>query len=95
MACVGQGVPLVSIPTWLTNLEYDWQNPGRAPLWRFLADRFRLIRYDGRGFGLSDREVTEISLSTFGRDSGQSSQGDLTYLVRSKLGKPKGAGRAV
>ena len=38
------------------------------PLWRFLADRFRLIRYDGRGFGLSDREVTEISLSTFGRD---------------------------
>jgi DNA-binding winged helix-turn-helix (wHTH) protein/pimeloyl-ACP methyl ester carboxylesterase len=68
VACVGQGVPLVSIPTWLTHLEYDWQNPGRAPLWRFLADRFRLIRYDGRGFGLSDRVVAEISLSTFERD---------------------------
>ena len=68
VACVGQGIPLVSIPTWLTHLEYDWQNPGRAPLWCFLADRFRLIRYDGRGFGLSDRDVTEISLATFERD---------------------------
>jgi class 3 adenylate cyclase/pimeloyl-ACP methyl ester carboxylesterase len=68
VAYVGQGMPLVSIPTWLTHIEYDWQNPGRAPLWRFLADRFRLIRYDGRGFGLSDRDVTEISLATFERD---------------------------
>ena len=61
-------MPLVSIPTWLSHIEYDWQNPGRAPLWRFLADRFRLIRYDGRGFGLSDRDVTDFSLATFERD---------------------------
>ena len=69
VACVGQGMPLVSIPTWKTHLrERTRQNPSRAPLWRFLADRFRLIRYDGRGFGLSDRDVTEISLATFERD---------------------------
>jgi len=68
VASLGQGMPLVSIPTWLTHLEYDWQNPFRAPLWHFLADRFRLIRYDGRGFGLSDRDVTDISSATFNLD---------------------------
>jgi DNA-binding winged helix-turn-helix (wHTH) protein/pimeloyl-ACP methyl ester carboxylesterase len=68
MACVGQGVPVVSTPTWATHLEYDWESPARAGLWRRLADRFRLIRYDARGFGLSDRNVAEISFATFTRD---------------------------
>jgi DNA-binding winged helix-turn-helix (wHTH) protein len=48
VACVGQGMPLVCTPTWATHLEYDWQNPIRGPLWHYLADRFRVIRYDGR-----------------------------------------------
>jgi pimeloyl-ACP methyl ester carboxylesterase len=68
MSRVGQGTPLVCIPTWLTNLEHDWQGPIRGPLWHFLADRFELIRYDGRGFGLSDRDVAEISFATFEQD---------------------------
>ena len=94
VACVGQGMPLVSIPTWLTHLEYDWQNPGRAPLWRFLADRFRLIRYDGRGFGLSDRDVTEISLATFERDL--EAVVDALHLRRyALLGISQGVGTAI
>jgi pimeloyl-ACP methyl ester carboxylesterase len=64
VARVGRGMPLVCTPTWGTHLEYDWENPIRAKLWEFLADRFELIRYDGRGFGLSDRSPTEISLAT-------------------------------
>jgi pimeloyl-ACP methyl ester carboxylesterase/DNA-binding winged helix-turn-helix (wHTH) protein len=68
VACVGQGMPLVCIPTWATHLEYDWQSPTRGQLLRFLVDRVRLVRYDGRGFGLSDREVTDISFTTFERD---------------------------
>jgi pimeloyl-ACP methyl ester carboxylesterase len=68
VARVGRGMPLVCTPTWGTHLEYDWENPLRAKLWEFLADRFELIRYDGRGFGLSDRNVTEISLGTLQRD---------------------------
>jgi DNA-binding winged helix-turn-helix (wHTH) protein/pimeloyl-ACP methyl ester carboxylesterase len=68
VACVGQGMPLVCIPTWATHVEYDWQSPIRGPLCRFLADRVRLVRYDGRGFGLSDRDITGISLATFERD---------------------------
>lgn len=68
VARVGQGKPLVSIPTWLTHLEYDWQNTTRSPLWHFLAERFQLVRYDGRGFGLSDRDVTDFSFTAFERD---------------------------
>jgi pimeloyl-ACP methyl ester carboxylesterase/DNA-binding winged helix-turn-helix (wHTH) protein len=68
MACVGQGFPLVMIPTWLTHLEHDWQSPHQAQLLRFLSDRFQVIRYDCRGFGLSDREVREISFATFQSD---------------------------
>jgi pimeloyl-ACP methyl ester carboxylesterase/DNA-binding winged helix-turn-helix (wHTH) protein len=65
VACIGQGKPLISIPTWLTHLELDWQSPIRAQLGHFLAERFRLIRYDGRGFGLSDRDIADISFATF------------------------------
>lgn len=68
VAALGHGTPLVSIPTWLTHLEYDWQHPFRAPLWHVVADRFRLIRYDGRGFGLSDRNVSDISFATLNLD---------------------------
>jgi DNA-binding winged helix-turn-helix (wHTH) protein/pimeloyl-ACP methyl ester carboxylesterase len=68
LASVGTGPPLVALPTWLSDLAHDWQSPIRAPLWRFLADRVRLISYDGRGFGYSDREVAEISSSTFALD---------------------------
>jgi pimeloyl-ACP methyl ester carboxylesterase/DNA-binding winged helix-turn-helix (wHTH) protein len=68
VACVGQGMPLVYIPTWATHLEYDWQSPIRGPLMPLLADRLRLIRYDSRGFGLSDRDVDDISFATFELD---------------------------
>jgi pimeloyl-ACP methyl ester carboxylesterase len=61
-------MPLVCPPTWGTHLAYDWENPIRAKLWEFLAERFELIRYDGRGFGLSDRNVAEISFATLQRD---------------------------
>jgi class 3 adenylate cyclase len=56
-ACVGSGMPLVRTSHWFTHVEYEWQNPLRAPLLHFLADRFRLVRYDGRCNGLSDWDV--------------------------------------
>jgi DNA-binding winged helix-turn-helix (wHTH) protein/pimeloyl-ACP methyl ester carboxylesterase len=68
VSCVGQGVPLVSIPTWATHLQHDWNSPARAKLWHHLAERFCLIRYDGRGFGLSDRDVADMSFATRERD---------------------------
>jgi DNA-binding winged helix-turn-helix (wHTH) protein len=68
IGCAGEGMPLVRIFSWLTHLEFDWQNPIRGPLWHFLADRFRLIRYDGRGLGLSDRDVADISFAAMEHD---------------------------
>lgn len=68
MASVGRGLPLVRLPTWFNHLEYDWHVQFRGALYHFLADRFRLIRYDGRGSGLSDRHVPEISFATFEHD---------------------------
>ena len=68
MSCVGQGLPLVRTATWLNHLEYDWKNPIRSGLCHFLADRFQLVRYDGRGNGLSDRNVADISFATSEQD---------------------------
>ena len=57
----GSGPALVRAAHWLSHLEFDWA----SPIWRdFLAelaaDR-RLVRYDERGTGLSDREVADMS----------------------------------
>ena len=47
---------------WLSHLEYDWQ----SPVWRhFLLDLGRVatvIRYDERGNGMSDWDVTDFGL---------------------------------
>ena len=57
------GAPrLVRTATWLTHLEFDWE----SPLWRHwlegLADGHKVLRYDERGCGLSDRDVEDVSL---------------------------------
>ncbi len=61
VAETGSGHALVRAAHWLSHLEFDWA----SPIWRdFLAelaaDR-RLVRYDERGTGLSDREVADMS----------------------------------
>jgi pimeloyl-ACP methyl ester carboxylesterase/DNA-binding winged helix-turn-helix (wHTH) protein len=94
VSSVGEGTTVVSIPTWLTHLEYDWQNPIRAPLMRFLAEHFKLIRYDGRGFGLSDRDVAEICLATFERDL-ETVVGALSLRCFALLGISQGAATAL
>jgi DNA-binding winged helix-turn-helix (wHTH) protein len=68
VASVGRGKPLILHSTWLNHIEYEWQHPVRAPLLHFLADRFRLIRFDVRGVGLSDRDAADVSFEGFGRD---------------------------
>lgn len=58
----GSGPPLVVASCWLSHLQHDWQ----SPVWRhFLHDLGRIatvVRYDERGFGLSDWSVTDFSL---------------------------------
>jgi pimeloyl-ACP methyl ester carboxylesterase len=67
-ASVGQGPPLIRALGWATHLEYEWQ----SPLWRHfieaLARHHTLIRYDGRGTGLSDRDVDVHSVEQWATD---------------------------
>jgi pimeloyl-ACP methyl ester carboxylesterase/DNA-binding winged helix-turn-helix (wHTH) protein len=67
-AVVGNGPPLVKTANWLNHLEYDWQGPIWSHLLRAMAARYRLVRYDARGNGLSDWDVSDISLDAFVSD---------------------------
>lgn len=68
MATVGEGPVLVKTANWLNHLEHDWESPIWSPFLQRLAGRFKLVRYDGRGNGLSDRDVADISQGGFERD---------------------------
>jgi len=68
VSSVGDGPVLVKAANWLNHIEYDWHSPVWAPLLHHLARQGRLVRYDGRGNGLSDREVADISFAAFERD---------------------------
>jgi pimeloyl-ACP methyl ester carboxylesterase/DNA-binding CsgD family transcriptional regulator len=56
IACAesGNGPPVIKVANWLSHLEFEWD----SPVWRHwlteLSRRYRLIRYDQRGCGLSD-----------------------------------------
>jgi len=67
-ATVGTGPPLVKAANWLNHVEYDWRTPIWRPLLERLARNRKLVRYDERGCGLSDWNVTEFSLDAWVRD---------------------------
>lgn len=53
---VGEGeLDLVGIPIWVSHLEVAWEHPALAGFYRRLASFSRLIVFDKRGTGLSDR----------------------------------------
>jgi pimeloyl-ACP methyl ester carboxylesterase len=57
---VGNGpLDVVHIPSWISNVEENWNEPGSAQYLKRLASFSRLIMFDKRGTGLSDR-VSEI-----------------------------------
>ena len=64
----GHGPPLLVVSCWLSHLQHDWQ----SPVWRHFLDDLgafsTLIRYDERGFGLSDWNVSDFSLDARVRD---------------------------
>jgi pimeloyl-ACP methyl ester carboxylesterase len=48
---------LVFAQGWLSNVEYAWESADYARFLTRLADFSRLIRFDRRGMGMSDRDV--------------------------------------
>ena len=61
-ASCGTGQPLLWLGHWVRHLKFDWDSPIWRPWLALLTSRFRVIRYDWRGCGLSDREGVEHSL---------------------------------
>ncbi len=57
----GNGPLLVKASNWLTHLEYDWESPIWSHWLRFFGERFRFVRYDERGCGMSDWNVDNLS----------------------------------
>ncbi|HVL59229.1 MAG TPA: alpha/beta fold hydrolase [Burkholderiaceae bacterium] len=93
-AVAGAGLPLVKTPNWLNHLELDVQ----SLVWRSwiarMTERFRFYRYDGRGCGLSDRDVADTSFAAYRLDL--EAVVDAARLKRFALfGASQGAGIAI
>lgn len=65
---VGSGHPIVKVASCFNHLAFEWE----SPIWRHwiadLAPGNTLVRYDGRGNGLSDWEFAESSFDSWVRD---------------------------
>jgi DNA-binding winged helix-turn-helix (wHTH) protein/alpha-beta hydrolase superfamily lysophospholipase len=64
----GSGPPLVKASNWLTHLDFEWG----SPIWRHwyseLSRHHRVIRYDERGNGMSQRDVDHGSFDLWVHD---------------------------
>jgi hypothetical protein len=60
-ATIGSGYPLVKVAHCFNHLDFEWE----SPIWRHwvrdLANEHSIVRYDGRGNGLSEWDVEDIS----------------------------------
>lgn len=67
-AVTGSGPPLVRVSGWMTHIERDREGPVWSHWWRELSRSHRLIQFDVRGTGMSDREAPDVGLDGWMRD---------------------------
>jgi pimeloyl-ACP methyl ester carboxylesterase/DNA-binding winged helix-turn-helix (wHTH) protein len=65
---VGSGPCIVRVLGHFTHLQAEWDWPEMRLFWERLAERYTVVRYDGRGIGLSDRYTGEFTEETRQRD---------------------------
>jgi class 3 adenylate cyclase len=60
---LGEGTPYVQTsPAPYSHIQLEWQFPEMRRWYERLAEKRKLVRYDGRGSGLSDRNVADYSV---------------------------------
>jgi len=64
----GRGHPLVRVPNWISHIEHDWQSPVMRHLVLEMASRHKLVNYDCRGVGMSERDVSDMSFDAWVHD---------------------------
>jgi pimeloyl-ACP methyl ester carboxylesterase/DNA-binding CsgD family transcriptional regulator len=67
-ALCGAGPVIVKTANWLSHLELDLTSPVWSHLIAEVSRNHTLVRYDQRGCGLSDRDVTDISFEAWSDD---------------------------
>jgi pimeloyl-ACP methyl ester carboxylesterase/DNA-binding winged helix-turn-helix (wHTH) protein len=67
-ATIGSGPPLVKASNWLTHLDFEWGSPIWRHWWSALSLHHRVLRYDERGNGMSQRDVHDVSFDTWVTD---------------------------
>ena len=66
---LGEGIPIVLMAEpGLSHIQLEWQIPPLRRWYEHLAAKRMVVRYDGRGSGLSDRQVLNYSLDALALD---------------------------
>ena len=66
---MGEGPPLVMTPAFVWgHLQMRWDDPQQRSFEERMAEKRKVVDYDHRGSGLSDRDLTDFSLEIFVRD---------------------------
>jgi class 3 adenylate cyclase len=66
---MGDGPPLIVMPNIpMSHVELEWRIPEYRGWYESMLRFSRVVRYDNRGSGLSDRDVSDVSLEAHVRD---------------------------
>jgi class 3 adenylate cyclase len=66
---LGEGTPYVVMPSLpFSHIQLEWQMAGCRRFYERLAEKRKLVRYDGRGTGLSERTVADYSVDAHSQD---------------------------
>src|SRR3990170_5041787 len=66
---LGEGLPIVHLPPvpW-SHIRLEWEDPDYRRWYESLSRKGKLIRYDSRGSGLSQRDVADFSIDAMVAD---------------------------
>jgi pimeloyl-ACP methyl ester carboxylesterase/DNA-binding winged helix-turn-helix (wHTH) protein len=67
---IGSGYPLLRVANCFNHLDFEWESPIWQHYVRDLAKGHSIVRYDGRGNGISEWNVEDISFDAWVNDLG-------------------------